>query len=601
MCIRDRFILADAYHRLGYNMDTKIFPLINEALNIAAENDMVDLKTNIYDLLGRAYHARGIFIKSAYYYELALKNTTLVYYRLRILSNIITINCNTGNFDRAYELITEAEEIVKQFPSPTLKFNILRTKATFSYDTGDFERARDLFEEIIKISAENSQITYQMWYYLQMGESYFFQDNPGKAKSYYDIASKYIDESYKVSVIEVDKYKLLLPETDPVLFETEYLKILKELEEQDFAQDITTCHLYLANHYYVTKQYSASLEHLRTALDVSAKNLYLADVELMFLKFRYLFDFAIANNIQTKFIKDINLNLIDRINAPFISKQYRKRLKENIGKLYDIDIKTFGAVEISVRGNLVTEEKWIRKKSKSIFLYLLLNSEFKFTKDKIMDLFFPESSPETADNIFHQVISNIRNVTRVNSEAADNKAKSKSKDSSLKLYSDFVIYEDKVLRVNENYIYKIDAIDFDRNYRIFKSSETGTEEKAKTAAEAVKLYNGEILAGIYETWCEDLREMFNNKYLALCEFLIEFFKEKKVFYEAIEYAEKLLVIDKLNENANINIIECLCELGNYSAARNIYQQFNKACKEEYGEHLSKSLQSQIEKLLQNSG
>lgn len=590
------FVLSDAYHRLGYDMDSKVLPSANEALDIANEENLPDLKTNIYDMIGRAYQARGLFVKSSYYYEMALKNTTLIYHKLRILCNTIVINCDMAKFEKANGLMKELDEFIRHFPAPKLKFERLRMNAVFSYDTGDFEKAREYCEEIIKLSIEKNHVLYIFWHYLQIGESYFLQNNSGKAKTYFELAAKYFNESDETSVLEFNSRNLLLEDFNKEDLENKFLKIVKRLEELGYIQEMAGQMFYLADYYYKTKQYASALEFLKRSLGISNKYQYLSTIEMRFTKFRYLYDFALSNNIEREFIRNIILSLLERINASYISPEYKKRLKEDIHTFYDIDLKVFGGIEIFIRGNYIKEEQWIRKKSKLILVYLLLNPEFKFTKDKIMDMFFPESSPETADNIFHQVISNIRNVSKI---SGLEEKKGKKKEDVILQNSPFVIYEDKILRLNDNYIYRVDSKEFDRYYHIFRSPESTTEEKIKAAEEAVNLYQGELLAGIYETWCEDLREVYHNKFIAICEFLSENYKKQKMYFEAIEISERLIHADKLNERGYVTIIECHAELGNMNLARAKYEQLVKTYDEEYGDKPDKKIIEKIEQIVYN--
>jgi LuxR family transcriptional regulator, maltose regulon positive regulatory protein len=585
------FILSDAYHRIGYDVDSKVLPSANEALEIANEENLQDLKTNIYDMIGRAYQARGMFVKSTYYYELALKNTTLIYHKLRILSNTIVLNCDMGKFEKAHELMKAMDELVRHFPAPKLKFERLRMDAVFSYDSGDFEKAREYCEEIIIQSREKNLLLYVFWHYLQIGESYFLQNNPEKAKIYFELASKYINKSDEASVLEFNARNLLLEDVNKEGLENKYLYTVTRLEELGYTQELAGHLFYISNYYYLTKQYASSLEFLKRSLNISNKYQYISTIEMRFTRFRYLYDFAISNNVETVFIRSIILSLIERVNASYISSEHKNRLEENIHTFYDIDLKVFGGAEIFIRGNQVREEQWIRKKSKLILVYLLLNPEFKFTKDKIMDMFFPESSPETADNIFHQVISNIRNIIKI---PGPEEKKVKKKDEVILQNSPFVIYEDKILRLNENYFYRVDSKDFDKFYNIYRSSESITEEKLRAADEALKLYKGELLSGVYETWCEDLREVYHNKFIALCEFLSENYKKRKMYFEALELSERLIKEDKLNEKGYLTIIECHAELGNLNIAKSKYEQLIKAFEEEYGEKPDRKIIEKVE-------
>src|SRR5437016_3358917 len=172
-----------------------------------------------------------------------------------------------------------------------------------------------------------------------------------------------------------------------------------------------------------------------------------------------------------------------------------------IFKLYDIYLNTFGGAEIYVCGNIVTETQWLRKKSKLILIYLMVNKGLRFTKDKMLELFFGELSADSAENIFHQAITNIRNAVKppesasANSNDTAEKTKTAKKEGKASAQQSYIIYEDKILRLADGFHYKIDAMNFDSLIKQVKSSEIDDETKEKLAKEAIELYKGDFLAG----------------------------------------------------------------------------------------------------------
>jgi two-component SAPR family response regulator len=274
---------------------------------------------------------------------------------------------------------------------------------------------------------------------------------------------------------------------------------------------------------------------------------------------------------------------------------------------------SLGSIEISVRGKPVTEDKWIRKKSKLILVYLMLNPGIKFTKDKMMDMFFQELSVESAENIFHQAVTNIRNAVKPydinticvpvqNEKAKSSKIKSLSikekKAGDIKaIEPSFIIYEDKILRLSPDYYYNVDVIEFNKFYSKVKSSESDEETKEISAKKALELYKGDFLPGYYDPWCEDLRENLTNKYIDLCSILIDIYKKKNSSFEVTIYAEKLIEADKLNENIYIDLIESYVNIGNINTAKNKFAQMLKIFDEEYGEKPSSKTLEKIKNIL----
>jgi hypothetical protein len=62
---------------------------------------------------------------------------------------------------------------------------------------------------------------------------------------------------------------------------------------------------------------------------------------------------------------------------------------------------------------------------------LLVHRELKHTKEKILELFFGDLSASSADNVFHQAITNIRGVVKPEINFPETKEKSSRKQKQI--------------------------------------------------------------------------------------------------------------------------------------------------------------------------
>jgi DNA-binding SARP family transcriptional activator len=225
------------------------------------------------------------------------------------------------------------------------------------------------------------------------------------------------------------------------------------------------------------------------------------------------------------------------------------------------------------------------------------------TKDKIIDLFYPETPLESVDNIFHQTISNIRSALKPDSNTRIETETKKAKTSRSKEHKEnasepsFIIYEDKLLKLNPDFIYRVDALEFNRLFKLAGSSEAGEDKRIEYCKKAIDLYKGELLAGYYEPWCEDLRQEYSNKFISLCGELIGSLKKRKMYEEIALYSDKLIQIDKLNENGYLNLIEAYVKLNSINRAREKFSQMLKTYEDELGEKPPKEVLEKIKKML----
>lgn len=602
--------LAYTYYRIGPEHYDKILKIVDDGIELCKENDLNKYLINFYNLSGLVNSHKGDIIKSIYFYDLVLKNEKYVINRMMLINNIIPLYVWSGKPKKAMEYLEEGADLYKSFPSLLLKRLHLRTKALFYFDTGDYEQAIKMLEEVLDIEIKNNIKRLLFLYYLFIGESYMFLNKRDLAEKYYDIAEANKEEGNDYHQLELNLHYTILNKITAVDKSTEktLLESLNYFEQNGLIYAKAQIEFHLADYYYKAGLMESAVKFLKDSLKTSSEKQYVSYLEQLYPGCRYLFDFAISNNIQKDFIKDILVNILNKEDAPWLSEECRKRIKLSLPLLFDIHMRAFGGIEIMVRGNVIEEDRWIRKKSKMILAYLLLNPDMKFTKDKILGIFFPDLNSQSAENVFHQAITNIRNALKFDDmpqvDAGETpKAKTKIKKRATKKEKEsesgpnFILYEDKVLRLNPNYYYKVDAIEFNEIYHKIKSAETKPDEKEKSGARALELYRGELLAGNYDEWCEELRTNYSNKFTDLCEEMIAFYKQKNKYSDLIIYAERLIQCDKLHEDAYVNLIEAYVKMGNFNAGRTKLTQLLKVYDEEYGEKPPKAIMNRVQELL----
>ena len=602
--------LANVNYRFGPQKYEEVIRILNECIEICGKHEIKTVLTTVYNLLGNIYQDKGEFVKSLFYYELVVKNEENIFNKFLTLTNIIQLQSSSGEYVKAKAYIDEARLLYESYPSVLFERYYLRTAAYFRFECGDYEESLDLYRKLIEIEAKSHMPQFIFWYYLLMGEAGLFLNKTENASQLYELALSYMDPNDEYEKLEFELHKSVLEKKSKInpAMEKKLLGFLKYYETNEYVYSKAQIEFHLADFYFKSGNTSTALKFLTSSLKVSSEKQYISFLEQNFTGCRYLFDFAFSNGICRDFIINLHQGLFDKLSYEWLSEGCRKRLENSADELYDIGMNTLGSIEISVRGKPVTEDKWIRKKSKLILVYLLLNPSVKFTKDKMMDMFFQDLSVESAENVFHQAVTNIRNAVKpydvnaicISTQTAETKpSKTKVKKAAVvkTVEPSFIIYEDKILRLNPDYYYNVDAVDFNKLYNKVKSSESDAETKEISAKKALELYKGDFLPGYYDPWCEDLRENLINRYVDLCEELINIYKRKKMMFEITVFAEKLLEVDKLNEKTYIGLIESYVNIGNVNTAKNKFAQMLKVFDEEYGEKPSAQTMEKINNVL----
>ncbi|MGH2575714.1 MAG: BTAD domain-containing putative transcriptional regulator, partial [Ignavibacteria bacterium] len=584
----------------------KSLELLNTSLEICEEEKLKDIPTDIFNVLGNIYINRGEYIKATYYYEKVVEKSTNVYKKFVTICNLVLVLSRSGKYEKAKTFLNQAEELLKRFSTPIFQTAYLLAKYDLHFGASDYEEGIKILEKVNEIAKKINRKDHIYLSYELLAETYYYMDKLNKSNEYYELAKNYIDEGNKLDKLGIEVEQALLQKKIKLNdgIGTVLLKAYNEYDLNMFLESKVKVGFHLADYYLKINFNESSIKYLEECLNISAEKEYVSFLERELFDSRKPFDFAINNKIQKGFIKTITESLLDRKNFNWLSNECLQRVSNQIDNLFDINMNCFGGLEFKVRGKVIPEEKWIRKKRKLILAYLLLFPNNPLTKDKIIDLFYPETPLESADNIFHQTISNIRNALRNDTTVSKSKSPSTKKSQPVEdktiltsANPSFALYEDKILKLNPDYVYKVDAIEFNKLYKSANSAETKADKKIEYAKKATELYKGELLAGYYEPWCEDLRQEYSNKFINLCEEIIEVLKKKKLYEEVIIYSEKLIQADKLNEDAYLNIIEAYTRLNNINRAKDKFAQMLKTYEEELDEKPAKEILEKIKAIL----
>jgi LuxR family transcriptional regulator, maltose regulon positive regulatory protein len=582
--------LGNAYFYTG-NYE-KALPYLEKAMAVCKENGIEELLCDIYNIMGNIYINNGEFILSTHYYELTLNRITGIYKKFVVFGNLSLLYSRTAKYEKAKEYYEKTYDIYKLVKSPIFEITIKLTEYTIYFEMGDFLSALAVAEYINNAALKINNITYTYLSYLVLGECNYYLGNREKAGNYYGLAEKYIDEEN-----ETDKATLGLflqingfPENISPESEDKLLKTYSFLDSKNSNYDKITAGYYLAAYYLASGLAETSLKYLEAALKLAKEKEYNSFLIREYLRSNELFNFAVKNNVLKDTVKNIYLRIMDIDNYDWINPEYRKSLQNKKETLYDIKMTSFGKLEFTVRGVQVDESKWIRKKRKLILAYLFLASNYSLSKDKIIDIFFPDTPLESIDNTFHQAISNLRSALKLQhavkakpvktQPAAKTKKKVKSEEDT---EPDYVIYEGKSLMLNHDYNYFSDIGEFDKLTNRAASPECEHAQKIRLLMNAIELYKGDFLSEYYEPWIENIRDEYRNKFIKYSEMLLDLLSAKNDFEQLIDYSQKILYIDKLNEKAYLMSIKSFVETGKKAQAKAAYEKMIKCYDDELSE------------------
>jgi hypothetical protein len=137
------------------------------------------------------------------------------------------------------------------------------------------------------------------------------------------------------------------------------------------------------------------------------------------------------------------------------------------------------------------------------------------------------------------------------------------------LFRDSIVFEE-IYRFNWECIYWFDAEAFDNAMdRVGQSADRG--RKIAALEEALALYQGDYLEGIYSDWCTLERERLREQYLAALGTLAGLCADQGDLARAIELYQRLLTHDPYQEGVHRAVMHCYYRLGDRAAAIRQYQ------------------------------
>ena len=218
------------------------------------------------------------------------------------------------------------------------------------------------------------------------------------------------------------------------------------------------------------------------------------------------------------------------------------------------------------RGDTVIEDSaWQRQKAKKLFKLLLLAPQRQILKDQVLDLLWPEKTPEAAANNLHRTLFILRRVLQPNLENA--------------AHSPYILFKDDILTLNPSVIAWVDAEAFEH------LSQLGRQEQhnLKHYQAALELYKGEFLPeDLYEDWAADRRSALQKNYIDMLKQLASFYAESNAYQEAIDCLCTLLQVEPTDEGVQRALMKLYVQTGERHTALRLYQQSSQILRAEFG-------------------
>jgi len=261
---------------------------------------------------------------------------------------------------------------------------------------------------------------------------------------------------------------------------------------------------------------------------------------------------------------------------PLIAQQIKKSNSENREKanaLLDLVIQTptiplrvlgLGQFRVWQGQHPIPDQTWSRRKSGSLFRYLLLQPNRSASREQLMETLWPDINPSNGLDILYQATSTLRRI--LEPELPD------------KFPSRYLIIEGE----------RINLVLPPGSYTDFDHFELSLpaairNRKVEDLQTLLALHEGELFPmDRYSDWILDRRNQLENLYLQGLHGLGMLHLINRDYYQELEISRKILKLDPWNEDAVLMGMQAYLGLKNAPRALIFYEEFRDSLAQELG-------------------
>lgn len=216
-----------------------------------------------------------------------------------------------------------------------------------------------------------------------------------------------------------------------------------------------------------------------------------------------------------------------------------------------LHINLFGSLQTSYKGEPLSLK--VPPKTVPLLAYLLLHRSQAVSRQSLAFALWPDAPEQTARTNVRRHLFLLKSAL----PAAEDPA--------------WLLQDAQTVQWNPQASYWLDVAEFQR----LSQDPAGAEE-------AVALYRGDLLENCYDDWIFPKRERLRSLHVVNLTHLVDHYRARRAFPQAIAFAVRLLALDPLREDAVRLLITLRYESGDRAGALKEYTAFWRLLREELG-------------------
>jgi DNA-binding SARP family transcriptional activator len=213
-------------------------------------------------------------------------------------------------------------------------------------------------------------------------------------------------------------------------------------------------------------------------------------------------------------------------------------------------------------------DDWNGHKSRCVIAYLLANRRKRIPKEVLIELLWPDADPDAGRRNLHQAVYSVRRTLRRRRPDVDH-----------------IRFEDGCYRLSPELAIWVDAEEFESRVAAGRRLDA-VGRAAEAAAEygvADALYQGDFLEDRpYDDWTRPRRDELKSLYRHAAGRLCRHYAERGEHSAAIALCQKLLALDRCDEQAHRRVMRLYAAQGQRHLALHQFQVCARALREDLG-------------------
>lgn len=244
-------------------------------------------------------------------------------------------------------------------------------------------------------------------------------------------------------------------------------------------------------------------------------------------------------------------------------------------------IQLFGSLQISQQQCVVARFKL--QKAATLLAYLALHAGRSHSRERLIDLLWPELSPESGRDNLSTTLSSLRRDLAILHPA-----------------SQTLLLADRHCVGLNTEVAVTDVAEFDWLLRQARSA-AFVADRSRFLEQAIALYRGDLLEGIYEEWALRAQHAYQQRYREALLDWTQDLETQQAWTKAREVAERAVACDPLQEDGVLILMRVLARQGQVARALEAFRTFAGQLRAELDAEPTGELREMMERLQRDPG